>query len=100
MMTFTPISRLTSSPWFHLLGAPVLWVGHFVISYVLVEFACRLNLLVLDSTLLGLTILSWSVLVFTLMATFASLYVGWSAYKNLAAIEEKASENRISLMGN
>ena len=74
------LSHLTRSPWFHLLGGPILWSVHFLATYNWVEFACRANLLVLDSTVLGLTVLSWIVFILTLIATLTALYVGWSSY--------------------
>src|ERR671922_1940171 len=82
MTTFISRSHLSRSPWFHLLGGPILWSAHFLISYAWVEFACRVRLLVLHSTLLGLTVLSWSVLILTLIAMLATLYVGWAAYRS------------------
>jgi hypothetical protein len=89
----TFVSRLARSPWFHLLGGPVLWLVHLLISYVWIEFACRTNLFVLESTLLGLNILSWSVLVFTLIVTFAALYGGWSAYGNWQRLMKQHQKN-------
>ena len=76
------LSHLNRSPWFHLLGGPILWIAHFLVSYAWVEFACRANLLVFDSTIPGLTVLSWSVLVLTLIAALAALYVGWSSLQS------------------
>lgn len=80
-------SGLSRSPWFHFLGGPVLWIAHFLATYSWVEFACRANLLVLDSTLLGLTVLSWSVLGLTLSAMLAALYVGWLSYQSWRRIK-------------
>jgi len=80
MMGTNSFSRLSRSPWFHLLGSPIVWSAHFLGGYGWVEFACRAGLLVLDSTILGLTVISWVVLFFTLAAFLASLYVGWAAY--------------------
>ena len=93
------LSHLNQSPWFHLLGAPVLWGVHFLVSYAWVEFACRMRLLVLDSTILGLTVLSWSVLILTLIAVLASLYVGWSAYRSWRRILESKKTNEVESWG-
>jgi hypothetical protein len=82
MTTSTLFSRLDRSPWFHLLGGPILWSAHFLASYASVEFACRARLPVLDSTVFGLSVLSWSVLAFTLAATLAAVYVGRAAYRS------------------
>ena len=63
MMNVLSLPHLKRSPWVHFLGGPVIWGIHFMVSYAWVEFACRANLLVLDSTILGLTVLSWIVAV-------------------------------------
>ena|SRR5687767_7682311 len=89
------LSHLNRSPWFHLLGGPVLWSAHFLVIYAWVEFACRVRLLVLDSTVLGLTVLSWSVLILTLIAVLATLYVGWSAYRSWRCIRESRETNEL-----
>jgi hypothetical protein len=83
-LTFSGLSR---SPWLHFLGGPILWSAHFLATYNWVEFACRAHLLVLDSTLLGFTILSWSVLGLTLSAMLAALYVGWLSYQSWRRIK-------------
>ncbi|HKY53877.1 MAG TPA: hypothetical protein VJM08_06190 [Anaerolineales bacterium] len=89
------LSGLNRSPWFHFLGGAILWSAHFLISYGWVEFACRANLLVLDSTVLGVTVLSWSVLLLTLVATLAALYVGWSAYQSWRQLRSKEEAREI-----
>jgi hypothetical protein len=99
MATSKPLSHLNRSPWFHLLGAPVLWSVHFLVSYAWVEFACRVRLLVLDSTVLGLTVLSWSVLIFTLLAVLATLYVGLSAYRSWLRIRESKEMDELESWG-
>lgn len=86
---------LNRSPWFHLLGAPILWSAHFLVSYAWVEFACRVRLLVLDSTILGLTVLSWSVMIFTLIAVLATLYVGWSAIRSWGLLKHTQQTNEL-----
>ena len=96
-----PISlfHLNRSPWFHFLGAPILWSVHFLVSYAWVEFACRVRLLVLDSTILGLTLLSWSVLIFTLIAVLATFYVGWSAFRSLRRWKVTQETNELDAWG-
>jgi hypothetical protein len=89
VMTSTSISRLTSSPWLHLFGGPILWMLHFLISYLWIEFACRMNFFLFRSTFLGLTLLSWIFLVFTFAVTFAALYVGWLSYRNWQLLKKK-----------
>jgi hypothetical protein len=89
------LSVLNRSPWFHLLGGPILWSAHFLATYNWVEFACRANLLVLDSTILGLTVLSWSVLVLTFLAVLAALYVGWSAYQSWQRLRKMQEKNEL-----
>jgi hypothetical protein len=93
------LSHLNRSPWFHLLGGPILWSAHFLISYAWVEFACRIRLFVLDSTVLGLTALSWSVLIFTLIAVVATVYVGWSAHRSWLRIRESKQTNELESWG-
>jgi hypothetical protein len=93
------LSHLSQSPWFHLLGAPILWSVHFLISYAWVEYACRMRLLVLDSTMLGLTLLSWSILLLTLIAVLATVYVGWSAYRSSRRISESKKTNELESWG-
>jgi len=90
------LSRLTRSPWFHLLGGPILWIAHFLITYVWVEFACGIRLLVVDSTVLGLTILSWSILIFTLVVTLAACYVGWSAHVNWQRLKRSRPKDEMA----
>jgi hypothetical protein len=72
---------------------------HFLISYAWVEYACRMRLLVLDSTILGLTLLSWSILLLTLIAVLAVLYVGWSAYRSSRRISESKKTNELESWG-
>jgi hypothetical protein len=76
------ISFLTRSPWIHLLGGPVLWITHFLISYALGEFGCDARLPVLHLNILGFSLLSWIILSFTLIVTFVASFVGWSAYRS------------------
>jgi hypothetical protein len=99
MAASTSLSHLKHSPWFHLLGGPILWSAHFLISYAWIEFACRVRLLILHSTILGLTVLSWSVLLFTLLAVLATLYVGWSAYRSWRQISELKETNELESWG-
>jgi hypothetical protein len=99
MTTSVSLSHLSRSPWFHFLGGPVLWSVHFLVSYGWVEFACRVRLLVLHSTILGLTVLSWSVLVLTFVAVLATLYVGWSAYRNWQRLRESQETNELEAWG-
>jgi hypothetical protein len=87
------LSRLDRSPWFHLLGGPVLWSAHFLASYAWVEFACHAGLPALDSTVLGLTVTSWSVLALTLLVTLAAVYVGWSAYRSWRRLERSRKKD-------
>jgi hypothetical protein len=94
-MSNLTLSHLNRSPWFHFLGAPILWSLHFLTSYVWVEFACRVKLPVFHSTFLGLTVLSWSVLVFTLILMLAALYVGWSAYQNWGRLKRSHKKNEL-----
>jgi hypothetical protein len=89
------LSGLNRSPWFHLLGGAVIWSVHFLASYNWVEFACSVGLPVLGSTVLGLSLLSWSVLVLTFLATLAALYVGWAAYRNWRRIRESKETNEL-----
>lgn len=92
-MNAQSLSRLDRSPWFHLLGCPILWSVHFLGSYLWVEFACRARLPVLDSVVLGLTVLSWSVLIFTLLATLAAGYTGWAAYRSWHRLKRSRKTN-------
>lgn len=93
------LSHLSRSPWFHFLGGPILWSAHFLVSYGWVEFACRARLLVLDSTILGFTILSWSVLMLTLVAVLATLYVGWASYRSWQRLRESQETNELEAWG-
>ena len=99
MATSTSLPHLNHSPWFHLLGGPILWSAHFLVSYAWVEFACRVRLLVLDSTFFGFTVLSWSVLLLTLIALLATLYVGWSAYQSWLQIRNLKETNELESWG-
>lgn len=87
MTSFPFFSRLDYSPWFHLLGGPILWSAHFLASYLLVEFTCGAKLRVSGPSVLGLPVLSWSVLALTLVAVLAALYVGWAAYRSWRRLE-------------
>ena len=98
-MTSLSLSHLNRSPWFHLLGGPILWSAHFLATYNWVEFACRANLLVLDSTVLGLTVLSWIVLILTLIAALATLYVGWSSFQSWRRLRESQETNELDSWG-
>jgi hypothetical protein len=89
MSGLTFISQSSRSPWLHLLGGPILWILHFLIGYVWVEFACRMNFPALDSIFLGLSILSWSFLIFTIIVTLAVLYIGWLAFRNWQTLKKK-----------
>jgi hypothetical protein len=93
MASSISLPHLNRSPWFHLLGGPILWSAHFLVSYAWVEFACRVRPLVLDSTILGLTVLSWSILILTLVAMLATCYVGWLAYGSLRGLRESQEMN-------
>jgi hypothetical protein len=84
---------LTRSPWVHLLGGPVLWITHFLISYALGEFGCGARLPILHSTILGLSVLSWVILLFTLIVTVITLYIGWSAYQSWQRLERSRRKN-------
>jgi len=99
MATSRSLSHLNHSPWFHLLGGPILWSAHFLISYAWVEFACRVKPLVLVSTVLGFSVLSWSVLIFTLLAVLAASYVGWSAYRSWLRIRKSKETNELESWG-
>ena len=99
MMNILSLSHLKRSPWLHFLGGPVIWGIHFMVSYVWVEFACRANLLVLNSTILELTVLSWIVLALTLIAVLAALYVGWSSYGAWRQIQESQETNELEAWG-
>ena len=99
MATSLSLSRLNRSPWFHLLGGPILWSAHFLISYAWVEFACRVKPLVLVSTILGFSVLSWIVLIFTLLAVLAALYVGWAAYRSWLRIRKSDERNELESWG-
>jgi hypothetical protein len=88
-------SHLNRSPWFHLLGGPIFWSAHFLVSYAWVEFACRARLVVLDSTILGLTVLSWSFLILTFIAVLATLYVGWAAYLSWRQMRDSQETNEL-----
>ncbi len=93
------LSHLRRSPWAHMLGGPVIWGIHFLVSYVWVEFGCGARLIVLDSTIFGLTILSLGVLVLTLAAIIAALYVGWSAYKSWRRTSASPETNELDAWG-
>ena len=99
MMNVLSLSRLKRSPWVHFLGGPVIWGIHFLVSYVWVEFACRANLLVLDSTILGITVLSWIVLALTFIAVLAALYVGWASYGAWRRIRESQETDELESWG-
>jgi|SRR5687767_4272452 len=99
MMNILSLSHLKRSPWLHFLGGPVIWGIHFMVSYVWVEFACRANLLVLNSTILELTVLSWIVLALTLIAVLAALSVGWSSYGAWRRIQESQETNELEAWG-
>jgi len=99
MMNMLSPSHLKRSPWVHFLGGPVIWGIHFIVSYVWVEFACRAQLLVLDSTVLGLTVLSWIVLALTLIAVLAALYVGWASYGAWRRIRECQKPDELEAWG-
>jgi hypothetical protein len=93
MLHTTPSTR---SPWFHLLGSPIIWGAHFLVSYLWVEAACQAHLLVLDSTILGLTVLSYIVLALTIAAVAATLYVGRSAYHQWQRLRQIPTLNEAS----
>ena len=76
-----------------------MWSAHFLITYGWVEFACRTRLLALDSTVLGLTVLSWSVLALTLVVALAALYVGWASYQNWQRIRKEQQEDDLESWG-
>jgi hypothetical protein len=99
MMNVLSLSHLKRSPWVHFLGGPVIWGIHFMVSYVWVEFACRANLLVLDSTILGLTVLSWIMLLLTVVAVLAALYVGWASYSAWRRIRESRKMDELEAWG-
>jgi hypothetical protein len=99
MMNMLSPSHLKRSPWVHFLGGPVIWGIHFIVSYVWVEFACRANLPMLDSTILGLTVLSWIVLIFTFVAVLASLYVGWVSYRAWHRIQKSHGTDELEAWG-
>lgn len=69
------------SSWFYLLGSPVVWGAHFLVSYLWVEAVCQAGPVVLDATILGLTAAAHVVLALTLVSVIAASYVGWSAYR-------------------
>lgn len=81
-------ARTSLLPWVHLLGSPIVWALHFLVGYSWVEFACKSRLLVLQSTLMGLTITSHVVLLLTLIALVAIGYVAWSAYRRWRQIQQ------------
>jgi hypothetical protein len=62
---------------------------HFLIGYVWVEFACRMNFPALDSIFWGLSILSWSFLILTIIVTLAVFYIGWLAFRNWQTLKKK-----------
>ena len=95
MVNSISLSHLNRSPWFHILGGPVLWSAHFLASYAWVEFACRVRLLVFHSTILGLTVLSWSFLILTFIAVLATLYIGWSAYRSWRQLKGTQQTNEL-----
>jgi hypothetical protein len=90
------LSSVTRSPWFHMFGGPILWIVHFLISYAWVEFACIMKPRVLDSNVLGLTVLSWSILIFTLIVTLAVCYVGWSAHVNWQRLKRSRPKDEMA----
>lgn len=83
MNSFSSFSRLDRSPWFHLLGGAILWSAHFLASYGLVEFACRVK-----PPVLGPDVIAWSVLALTLVGALAAAYVGWAAYQTWRRLQE------------
>lgn len=83
MNSSLPFSDLNRSPWFHLLGGAILWSAHFLAIYGLVEFACRVK-----PPVFGPDVISWSILVLTLVATLAAAYVGWAAYQTWRHLQE------------
>src|SRR5689334_6279335 len=87
-------SRLDHSPWFHLLGGPVIWAVHFLLSYVWLEFACRARVLVLHSAILGLPLLSWLFISYTVILTLATLYTGWSSLRDWKRLKRSWRKNK------
>jgi hypothetical protein len=87
-------SRLDHSPWFHLLGGPILWAVHFLFSYAWLEFACRVRLLVLHSAVFGLPLLSWFFISFTVLLTFATVYIGWSSFRDWKHLRRSWRKNK------
>lgn len=74
-------TRHRLSLWFGLLGGPFVWAVHFLLSYGLIEIACRTGLW-MDFTVLGLSGVSFVVLLLTLAAILATACAGWLAHRN------------------
>ena len=93
------LSHLSRSPWFHFLGGAILWSAHFLVTYGWVELACQTNLLALHSIIFGLTVLSWTVFGFALVAALTALYVGWSSYQSWKRIKKEQQGDELTAWG-
>ena len=64
--------------WIQLLAGPVLWSVHFLVSYLLVEAACQAGW---SFTLLGMSGLSFWVIVLTALAVLGTILFALKSYR-------------------
>lgn len=67
-------SSLTLQRWFTLIGAPIIWIAHFGISYVIVSLVCALQLTELQ--IAGLDLAQLGIALITVLSLFL---IGWIA---------------------
>jgi len=80
MSEIVPTRQETSSRmlWIQLLAGPVLWSVHFLLSYILVEAACQAGW---SFNILGMSGLSFIVIVLTLLAVIGSGLFALKSYR-------------------
>lgn len=64
--------------WMHLLAGPVLWAGHFIVSYLLVEAFCQMGW---NFNVLGVNGLSLILVGFTLLVAIVTGLSGLRSYR-------------------
>jgi hypothetical protein len=64
--------------WIQLLAGPVLWSVHFLVSYLIVEAACQAGW---NFTLLGMSGLSFLVIVLTVLAVLGTVLFAFKSYR-------------------
>jgi len=74
--------------WIQLLAGPVLWAGHFILSYLLVEAFCQMGW---SFSVLGVDGLSLILIVFTLLVAIGTGLFGLQSYRGWKALNRDHS---------